>query len=66
MTEAPIRSRDHRPVDAARRGPERLEGVLGPPGYLVAFLLSFLNAGLGMAVIIGLVILYTLPRSSGA
>jgi uncharacterized membrane protein len=39
---------------------------LGPPGYLVAFLLSFLNAGLGMAVIIGLVILYTLPRSSGA
>jgi uncharacterized membrane protein len=39
---------------------------LGPPGYLAAFLLSFVNAGLGMAVIIGLVILYTLPRSSGA
>ncbi|HEY8870894.1 MAG TPA: TMEM175 family protein [Candidatus Limnocylindrales bacterium] len=39
---------------------------LGPPGYLVAFLLALVNPALGMAVIIGLVLLYLLPGSSGA
>jgi len=38
----------------------------GPPGYLLAFLLTLVNPPLGMAVIVGLVILYLLPRSSGA
>jgi uncharacterized membrane protein len=39
---------------------------LGPPGFLVAFLGAIINPALGMAVIIGLVALYTLPSSSGA
>ncbi len=38
---------------------------LGPPGYLLAFALALVNPALGVAVIIGLVVLYVLPRSSG-
>jgi uncharacterized membrane protein len=39
---------------------------LGPPGYLVAFVAALINPWLGMSVIIGLVLLYLLPSSSGA
>jgi uncharacterized membrane protein len=39
---------------------------LGPPGYAVSFVLALINPALGMAVLIGLVILYVLPSSSGA
>jgi len=39
---------------------------LGPPGYLLAFGLAIVNPALGVAVIVGLVILYLLPSSSGA
>jgi len=39
---------------------------LGPPGFLVAFVAALFNPALGMAVIIGLVLLYMLPSSSGA
>jgi uncharacterized membrane protein len=39
---------------------------LGPPGFLVAFLAAAIHPALGMAVIIALVALYTLPSSSGA
>jgi uncharacterized membrane protein len=39
---------------------------LGPPGYFVALLAALINPALGMAVIIGLVLLYLLPGSSGA
>jgi len=38
----------------------------GVPGYLLSFLLALVNPTLGMVVIVGLVILYLLPRSSGA
>jgi uncharacterized membrane protein len=38
---------------------------LGPPGYLLAFVLALVNPGLGMAVIIALTMLYLAPRSSG-
>jgi uncharacterized membrane protein len=38
---------------------------LGPPGYLLAFVLTLVNPALGMAVIIALTILYLVPRSSG-
>ena len=37
----------------------------GPPGYLLAFLLAFVSPALGVAVIIGLVVLYLRPSSSG-
>lgn len=39
---------------------------LGPPGYLVAFALALVDPVFGVAVIIGLVLLYLLPSSSGA
>ena len=39
---------------------------LGPPGYLLAFVLALVDPAFGMAVIIGLVLLYLLPSSSGA
>ncbi len=39
---------------------------LGPPGYLLAFILALFSPALGVAVIIGLVLLYLLPSSSGA
>ncbi len=39
---------------------------LGPPGYLLAFVLALVNPIFGLAVIIGLVLLYLLPSSSGA
>jgi uncharacterized membrane protein len=39
---------------------------LGPPGFVVAFVAALINPALGMAVIIGLVLLYMLPSSSGA
>jgi uncharacterized membrane protein len=38
---------------------------LGVPGYLTAFLAALLNPVLGMAVIVGFVILFLLPISSG-
>jgi uncharacterized membrane protein len=50
-----------RTVDAINRSYR-----LGPPGFLVAFVAALINPALGMAVIIGLVLLYMLPSSSGA
>ena len=38
---------------------------LGPPGYFLSFLLTLINPVLGLAVLIGLVLLYLLPRPSG-
>ena len=38
---------------------------LGPPGFGAAFVGALLNPALGMAILIGLVALYTLPSSSG-
>ena len=38
---------------------------LGPPGYFLSFLLALVNPVLGLAVLIGLVLLYLLPSSSG-
>jgi len=38
---------------------------LGPPGYFLSFLLTLVNPLLGLAVLIGLVVLYLLPSSSG-
>lgn len=39
---------------------------LGIPGYLAAFVAAVFSPALGLAIIIGLVILYVLPSSSGA
>lgn len=39
---------------------------LGVPGYLAAFVAAVFSPALGLAIIIGLVILYVLPSSSGA
>jgi uncharacterized membrane protein len=39
---------------------------LGPPGFAAAFVGGLINPALGMAILIGLVALYTLPSSSGA
>ena len=39
---------------------------LGPPGFAGAFVLALFNPVLGMAVIVGLVLLFLLPSSSGA
>jgi TMEM175 potassium channel family protein len=38
---------------------------LGPPGFAAAFIGGLVNPALGMAILIGLVALYTLPSSSG-
>jgi uncharacterized membrane protein len=38
---------------------------LGPPGYGVSFLAALIRPEFGMAIILGLVALYTLPSSSG-
>ena len=38
---------------------------LGPAGFSVAFVAALINPVLGMAVIVGLVLLYLLPSSSG-
>jgi uncharacterized membrane protein len=38
---------------------------LGPPGFAAAFVGALVNPALGMAILIGLVALYTLPSSSG-
>jgi uncharacterized membrane protein len=38
---------------------------LGPPGFGAAFVGALVNPALGMAILIGLVALYTLPSSSG-
>jgi uncharacterized membrane protein len=39
---------------------------LGPPGYMLAFVGALISPVLGMAVIVGLTLLYLLPSSSGA
>jgi len=39
---------------------------LGPPGYAVAFVLALVSPLLAMVVLVGLVLLYVLPSSSGA
>jgi uncharacterized membrane protein len=39
---------------------------LGPPGYVVAFVVALISPLLGMLVLIGLVLVYVLPSSSGA
>lgn len=52
---------DQRSIDSITRSYR-----LGPPGFAVAFVGALINPALGMFVIIGLVILYLLPSSSGA
>jgi uncharacterized membrane protein len=39
---------------------------LGPPGFFLAFIGAVIDPAVGMAVMVALVVLYTLPSSSGA
>jgi uncharacterized membrane protein len=55
----------------ADANPRAIEAItrsyqLGPPGFLVALVAALIHPALGMAVIVALVVLYTLPSSSGA
>jgi uncharacterized membrane protein len=60
-----------RRVLAADADPGSVEAInrsyrLGVPGYVAAFVAAIFSPALGLAIIIALVILYVLPRSSGA